>query len=36
MDPLRDDPRFQAMIATAEARLAAVGPAVEKAAPEPA
>ncbi|HEY1447271.1 MAG TPA: hypothetical protein VGF33_01925 [Caulobacteraceae bacterium] len=24
MDPLREDPRFQAMMATAEARLAAV------------
>jgi hypothetical protein len=25
MDPLRDDPRFQAMIAAAEERLAAEG-----------
>jgi len=25
LDPLRDDPRFQAMIAAAEARLAAAG-----------
>jgi hypothetical protein len=25
LDPLRDDPRFQAMVATAEARLATAG-----------